>query len=226
MKMSILTYKKNLWKKLINSIFFPGSCQEAVPDGLVDKTPSNPNYANNVWSNVDADRHLFISPWNNVENNHRVDPHNNDDDDDDLHRHQDLNVEQSKQQQQQQQQQPKNSSIHPFARRTKSRYCVEQKKLFSSTSDSSDELKVSPQADVWDDSFDEIIRTANRSIETAESILSTLRRGEETEIPHVTSLSPQQNTHDNQISPVSDIETNIRRLEKAQVSISPSHLQW
>jgi hypothetical protein len=197
-----------------HSKFFSGSCQEAAPDGLVDKTPSNPNYANNVWSNVDTDRHLFISPWNNVENNHRVDQHN-DEDDDGLHRHQVLNVEQ--QQQQQQQQQPKNSSIHPFTRRTKSRYCVEQKKLFSSTSDSSDELKVSPQVDVWDDSFDEIIRTANRSIETAESILSTLRRGEEAEIPHITSLSPQHNTHDNQISPVSDIETNIRRLEKAQV---------
>ena len=77
-------------------------------------------------------------------------------------------------------------------------------------SDSSEESK--PKPDIWDDSFDEIIRTANRSIETAESILSTLRRGEDT-VDNVVEI-------DTQISPVSDIETNIRRLEKAQDEIN------
>jgi hypothetical protein len=71
------------------------------------------------------------------------------------------------------------AAAHPFARRTKSRNFVEPKHLFSSAStDSSDDpAKFVP--DVWDESFEEILRTANRSIETAESILSTLCRGDD-----------------------------------------------
>ena len=93
---------------------FAGSCKEAIPQGLVDK--SSPK-----WSNVDNS--IFISPWCN--NNH-------------------LQQQQQQQQSEQSSTTPvlscvdktptKTSSIHPFARRTKSRYCVEQKKLFSSTS--------------------------------------------------------------------------------------------
>ena len=155
---------------------FSGSCQQEVPDGLIETSPN--------WPKVDQP--IFISPWNN--NNVELKPVDA------------LNVEKSRT--------PTHSSIHPFARRTKSRYCVEQKKLFSSSSTDSSEV----QNDVWDDSFDEIIRTANRSIETAESILTTLRRGEE--------IEKTTQTHDTQISPVSDIETNIRRLEKAQDEIN------
>ena len=94
---------------------------------------------------------------------------------------------------------PTTTSIHPFARRTKSRSFVEQKNLFSTTSTSTDSSSSDDppkgDPDIWDESFDEILRTANRSIETAESILSTLRRGEENDVITPTKAS----THDNQV---------------------------
>jgi len=47
-----------------------------------------------------------------------------------------------------------------------------------------------------------------RSIESAESILSSLRRDE---------VTPSKKVHKTPPSPVTDIDSNIRRLEKAQV---------
>ena len=137
-----------------------------VVNPVSDSCPGNFADSSTQWPKIDPHRPIFISPWNN-------------------------NTSQQHQEEQQHQQQQQRgdvekpstttpNSVHPFARRTKSRTFVEQKNLFSTSSTSTDSSEEPPKLtpDIWDESFEEIIRTANRSIETAESILSTLRRGD------------------------------------------------
>ena len=143
-----------------------------VSDSSPGKFTDSPTPTPTQWPKIDPHRPIFISPWNN----------------DASQQHQQQHQQQQQQQQHQRGDVEKSSttpnSVHPFARRTKTRTFVEQINLFSTSSTSTDSSEEPPKQtpDIWDESFEEIIRTANRSIETAESILSTLRRGDATDV--------------------------------------------
>ncbi len=118
-------FQSNLEKTNFYFLFL-GSLPPSIPANGID-TPTH-------WPKLDEP--IFISPWNN-------------------------NTFQQQQQQQQGDEREDNrdeeksskipSSIHPFARRTKSRTFVEQKNLFSTSSTSTDSSEDPPKVhpDIW-----------------------------------------------------------------------------
>ena len=126
------------------------------------------------------------------------------------------------------------SNVHPFAHRNLQRY-NNRKKVPSSavlnqqvSSNSVSIVNISTNEDL-EDSFEKIIKSADHSLHQAESILSSLRQRSKTLPAHA---SPPKNPEmasknedefsscSDQQSLGSDIETNIRKLEKTQAKIN------
>lgn len=120
------------------------------------------------------------------------------------------------------------SNVHPFAHRTHQRYSkIKSNGSTPNTPPSND------NEESLEDSFEKIMRSADHSLHQAESILSSLRQRSKTLPAHATppsaallpsrppsktALKCEADESDNSLG--SDIEANIRKLEKTQAKIN------
>merc|ERR550532_929702 len=122
------------------------------------------------------------------------------------------------------------SNVHPFAHRTQHRYATKKSKTINHTVSSPVSLtnsSVTLQNDEsLEDSFEKIIRCADNSLHQAESILTNLKQRSQT-LPSTTVMmvvskqpSSDLKPEDSSDSLGSEIEANIRKLEKTQAKIN------
>ena len=109
------------------------------------------------------------------------------------------------------------SNVHPFAHRTQQRYATRKSKTINQVSPITlTNSNVTLQNDEsLEDSFEKIIKSADHSLHQAESILTNLRQRSQT-LP----VAPKVEKHEDSDSLGSDIEANIRKLEKTQAKIN------
>ena len=124
------------------------------------------------------------------------------------------------------------SNVHPFAHRTQHRYATKKSKTINHTVSSPVSLtnsSVTLQNDEsLEDSFEKIIRCADNSLHQAESILTNLKQRSQTLPSSATTVmmvvnkqpSSDLKPEDSSDSLGSDIEANIRKLEKTQAKIN------
>ena len=110
------------------------------------------------------------------------------------------------------------SNVHPFAHRTQQRYATRKSKTINQVSPITlTNSNVTLQNDEsLEDSFEKIIKSADHSLHQAESILTNLRQRSQT-LPVAPSIVEK---HEDSDSLGSDIEANIRKLEKTQAKIN------
>ena len=118
------------------------------------------------------------------------------------------------------------SNVHPFAHRTQHRYATSKKSKTINHTVSPVSLtnsSVTLQNDEsLEDSFEKIIRSADHSLYQAESILTNLKQRSQT-LPSATVVTvkpPPVKPSEDSDSLGSDIEANIRKLEKTQAKIN------
>ncbi len=130
------------------------------------------------------------------------------------------------------------SNVHPFAHRTQQRHHNRghqhhnnhlhhsSNKASTVSITNSSRIYNSPGSQIYqeslDDSFDRVLRSADQSLHQAESILVNLRRQKSQTLPAQSSLGLPPHLHGDSDSDSlgSDIESNIRKLERTQVKIN------
>ena len=118
------------------------------------------------------------------------------------------------------------SNVHPFAHRTQHRYAVSKKSKtihhqISPVSLTNSSVTLQNDESL-EDSFEKIIRCADNSLHQAESILTNLKQRSQT-LPSTSAVvvnKKPSKPEDSEDSLGSDIEANIRKLEKTQAKIN------
>ena len=118
------------------------------------------------------------------------------------------------------------SNVHPFAHRTQQRYArkihvasPQAQPLNTTSNNTLNGGHHGGYEESLEDSFEKILRSADHSICQAESILSNLRQRSQT-LPVASSLQKCSADSEDSDSLGSDIESNIRKLEKTQAKIN------